>query len=358
MFAPTDAMDDGHPETDLDDGHYEGDFWLFNNSSDNSQENKRFLKFKGVFLPCMYLVVFVFGLLGNSLVLIIYIFYQKLRNLTDVFLLNLPLADLVFVCTLPFWAYAGTYEWVFGTVMCKTLRGMYTMNFYVSMLTLTCITVDRFIVVVQATKAFNRQAKWKIWGQVTCLIIWVVSLLVSLPQIIYGKVDHLDKLICQYHNEAISTVVLVIQMTLGFFLPLLTMILCYSGIIKTLLHARNFQKHKSLKIIFLVVAVFLLTQTPFNIAMLIQSTSWEYYTIISFKYAIIVTEAIAYFRACLNPVLYAFVGLKFRKNVWKFIKDIGCLSHLGVSSQWKSSEDSSKTCSASHNVETTSMFQL
>ncbi|XP_021502218.1 C-X-C chemokine receptor type 6 [Meriones unguiculatus] len=342
----------------MDDEYNDTDLLLINNSSDNSWDHKRFLKFKEVFLPCMYLVVLVFGLLGNSLVLIIYIFYQKLRSLTDVFLVNLPLADLVFVCTLPFWAYAGTYEWVFGTVMCKTLLGMYTVNFYVSMLTLTCITVDRFIVVVQATKVFNQQTKLKIWGQVTCLLIWVSSLLVSLPHIIYGNVENFDKLICQYHNEAISTVVLATQMTLGFFLPLLTMIVCYSGIIKTLLHARSFQKHKSLKIIFLVVAVFLLTQTPFNLAILIQSTSWEYYTMTSFQYAILVTEGIAYLRACLNPVLYAFVGLKFRKNFWKLVKDVGCLPYLGVSSQGKSSEDSSKTCSASHNVETTSMFQL
>ncbi|XP_057622969.1 C-X-C chemokine receptor type 6 [Chionomys nivalis] len=340
------------------DDEYDIDPWLFNISSDDSEEHERFLKFKGVFLPCMYLTVFVFGLVGNSLVLVIYIFYQKLRSLTDVFLVNLPVADLVFVCTLPFWAYAGTYEWVFGTVMCKTLHGMYTVNFYVSMLTLTCITVDRFIVVVQATKVFNQQAKWKIWGQITCLLTWVVSLLVSLPQIIYARVERLDTHVCQYHSEAISTVVLTTQMTLGFLLPLLTMIVCYSSIIKTLLHARGFQKHKSLKIIFVVVAVFLLTQTPFNLTILIRSTRREYYNMINFQYAIIVTEAIAYFRACLNPVLYAFVGLKFRKNLWKLAKDIGCLPYLGVSSQWKSSEDSSKTCSASHNAETTSMFQL
>ncbi|KAF5921711.1 C-X-C chemokine receptor type 6 [Diceros bicornis minor] len=331
---------------------------LFNNSNDSSQGHEDFLQFSKFFLPCMYLVVFICGLLGNSLVLVIYIFYQKLKSLTDVFLMNLPLADLVFVCTLPFWAYAGIHEWVFGNIMCKTLLGIYTLNFYTSMLILTCITVDRFIAVVRATKAYNQQAKRMTWGKVICLSIWVTSLLVSLPQIIYGNVLYFDKLICGYHNEEISTVVLATQMTLGFFLPLLAMIVCYSVIIKTLLNARGFQKHKSLKIIFLVVAVFLLTQTPFNLVKLIRSISWEYYTKTSFHYAIIVTEAIAYLRACLNPVLYAFVGLKFRKNFWKLVNDIGCLPYLGVSSQWKSSEDTSKTCSASHNVEATSMFQL
>ncbi|KAL2803939.1 C-X-C chemokine receptor type 6 [Daubentonia madagascariensis] len=334
------------------------DHGLFNTSNDSRQEHKHYLQFSKIFLPCTYLVVFVCGLLGNSLVLVISIFYQKLKNPTDMFLVNLPLADLVFICTLPFWAYAGIHEWVFGTVMCKTLLGIYTMNFYTSMLILTSITVDRFIAVVQATKTYNQQAKRMTRGKVICFLIWVISLLVSLPQIIYGNVLYLDKLICDYHDEEISTVVLTTQMTLGFFLPLLAMIVCYSVIVKTLLHARGFQKHRSLKIILLVVAVFLLTQMPFNLVKLIRSTSWEYYAMTSFHYAIIVTEAIAYLRACLNPVLYAFVGLKFRKNFWKLVKDIGCLPYLGVSHQWKSSEDNSKTCSASNNVEATSMFQL
>ncbi|XP_015344864.1 C-X-C chemokine receptor type 6 [Marmota marmota marmota] len=329
---------------------------LFNTSSDSSKVHEGFLQFRKIFLPCVYAAVFISGLVGNSLVLVVYIFYQKLKSLTDVFLVNLPLADLVFVCTLPFWAYAGFHEWVFGQVMCKTLRGIYTINFYTSMLTLTCITVDRFIAVVQATKAYNQQAKRMTCGKVICLIIWVVCLLVSLPQIIYSNVLHLDKVICGYHDEEISTMVLASQMSLGFFLPLLAMIICYSVIIKTLLHARGFRKHKSLKIIFLVVAVFLLTQTPFNLVKLIRSTSWEYYAMTSFDYAIMVTEAIAYLRACLNPVLYAFVGLKFRKNFRKLVKDIGCLPCLRVSSQWKSSEDSSKSCSTSHNVEAISMF--
>ena len=333
------------------------DFGFFNSSNDSKQGNQDFLRFSKFFLPCVYVVVFICGLVGNSLVLVIYVFYQKLKSPTDVFLMNLPLADLVFVCTLPFWAYAGTHEWVFGNVMCKVLLGIYTLNFYTSMLILTCITVDRFIAVVRATKAYNQRAKRMAWGKAICLSIWVVSLLVSLPQIIYGNVLYHDKPVCSYQEE-ISTMVLAIQMTLGFFLPLLAMIVCYSVIIKTLLQAQGFRKHKSLKIIFLVVAVFLLTQTPFNLVKLIRSMSWEYDTMTSFHYAITVTEAIAYLRACLNPVLSAFVGLKFRKNFRKLVKDVGCLPYLRVSGQHTCSEDTSRSASASQNVEATSMYQL
>lgn len=348
MFNSTDTMADDDYE----------DPGLFDTPNTTSQEHERFVQFSKFFLPCMYVVVFICGLLGNSLVLVIYIFYQKLRSRTDVLLMNLPLADLVFVCTLPFWAYAGIHEWVFGGAMCKTLLGIYTLNFYTSMLILTCITMDRFMAVVLPTKAYNQQGKRMSWGKAICLSTWVVSLLMSLPQIIYGSVSRRDKSICGYHNEEMSTVVLATQMSLGFFLPLLAMIVCYSVIIKTLLQARGFRKHKSLKIIFLVMAVFLLTQTPFNLVKLVGSTRWEYHTMISFHYAITVTEAVAYLRACLNPVLYAFVGLKFRRNFWKLVKDMGCLPYLGSASQGKSSEDTSRSCSASQHVETTSMFQL
>ncbi|KAM6160019.1 C-X-C chemokine receptor type 6 [Erethizon dorsatum] len=331
---------------------------LSSSDEDNSSEvHERFLRFHEVFLPCMYVVVFVLGLLGNALVLVIYIFYQKSKTVTDMFLANLPLADLVFVCTLPFWAYAGSHQWVFGRAMCKILHGIFTINFYVSMLTLTCITVDRYMVVVQATKAYAQGATCTAWGKGILGGTWVVSLVLSLPQIIYGDVHHRDKLVCDYHQDEIFRVVLATQMTLGFFLPLLTMMLCYPVIIRTLLLSRGFQKHKSLKIIILVVAVFLLTQTPFSLVKLIRSSKWEYYTRTSFNYAIVVTEAISYLRVCLNPVLYAFVGLKFRKNFWKLMKDTGCLPYIGFSSEWKS-EDTSKSCSASHSAKPTSMFQL
>lgn len=341
------------------DDDYE-DYGLFNTSasSSSSQEHERFLQFRRVFLPCVYVAVFICGLVGNSLVLVIYVFYQKLRNLTDVFLMNLPLADLVFVCTLPFWAYASIHQWVFSKIMCKILLGIYTSNFYTSMLILVCITVDRFIAVVQATKAYNEKTKWMSWAKAICLSAWVVSLLISLPQIIYGDVHELDKQICVYHNEEISTVVLAIQMTVGFFLPLSVMVVCYSVIIKNLLRARGFHKHKSLKIIFLVVALFLVTQMPFNLVKIIRSRSWEYHSMTSFQYAVVVTEAITYLRVCLNPVLYAFVGLKFQKNFWKLMKDTGCLPYLGVSRQQNFSENTSKTGSTSHHAEATSVFQL
>lgn len=305
-------------------------FGFLNIFNDSSQEYERFLQFKKFFLFCMYLVVFICGLMGNFLVLVIYIFYQKLKSLTDVFLMNLFLVDLVFVCTFFFWVYVSFYEWVFGNIMCKILLGIYILNFYIFMFIFICIIVDRFIVVGQVIKVYNQQVKRRIWGKVICLFIWVIFLLVFLSQIIYGNVFYYDKFICGYQNEEIFIVIFVIQMILGFFLSLFVMIVCYLVIIKILFYVRGFQKYKFLKIIFLLVVVFLLIQIFFIFVKFIFSISWEYQVMISFQYVIIVIEVIVFLRVCFNFVFYVFVGLKFRKNFWKFVKDIGCFFYLGV----------------------------
>ncbi|KAI3363982.1 hypothetical protein L3Q82_001579 [Scortum barcoo] len=38
-----------------------------------------------------------------------------------------------------------------------------------------------------------------------------------------------------------------------------------------------------------------------------------------------VTQTIAYLHCCLNPVLYAFVGVKFRNHFRRIIQDLWCL---------------------------------
>ncbi|KAM4821284.1 C-X-C chemokine receptor type 6 [Thomomys bottae] len=325
---------------------------------DSSEAHERFLAFQQAFLPAMYLAVCACGLLGNSLVLAVHARYRARHSLADLLLTNLPLADLVFVCTMPFWAHASLHEWVFGQALCKALQGVYTVNLYTSMLTLTCITVARLVVVAQATQAHTHKARWVAWGWGVCALAWAGALLLSLPQILYSRVQQLDRLVCHYGHEDISTVVLATQAALGFFLPLLAMLVCYPLLLRTLSRARGLPRHKSLKIIVLVVAAFLFTQLPYTLVKLVQTTSWEYSASTSFGYALIITEALAYLRACLNPVLYAFVGLKFRKNFQKLLRDTGCLPFCGVSTQGKSSEDSSKTASASHNADATSTFQL
>uniref|UniRef100_A0A8D0HC45 C-X-C chemokine receptor type 6 n=1 Tax=Sphenodon punctatus TaxID=8508 RepID=A0A8D0HC45_SPHPU len=338
---------------DIDTDDYE-----FLNSK--SADLHSYVRFSQIFLPCMYSFAFVLGLVGNSLVLIIYLFYEKMKTLTDVFLVSLAIADLLFLFTLPFWAYAAAYEWIFGTYMCKFIRGLYSLNLYTSMLTLTCMTIDRLIAITQATKAYQSKVKKTLWGKVICVLVWMISLAFALPQFMISMQSKLHKSVCHANNSSKHTelVIKVTQITLGYFIPMLTMIICYSRISLTLLRVRGFHKHKSLKIIFSVVAVFLLTQSPYNLLVLIRTIHRQFFLDNNFAFAVVVTEAIAYFRCCLNPVLYFFIGVKFRKHFQKIFKDTGCVKHLGRMKQLQSTEDEGSKSYTASNIEATSMYPL
>uniref|UniRef100_A0A8C8SX29 C-X-C chemokine receptor type 6 n=1 Tax=Pelusios castaneus TaxID=367368 RepID=A0A8C8SX29_9SAUR len=309
----------------------------------NYYESNNFLRASKIFLPCMYGLAFVFGSLGNSLVLFTYIFYEKLKTLTDVFLVSLATADLLFLSTLPFWAYSAAQEWVFGSVICKIIRGMYILNLYTSMLTLTCITIERFIAIAQATKAHICQAKKCFGGRVICILVWVISLGLAIPQFKYSTQSDYDKSVCHEvyssHIKELELIFKVLQITIGFVIPMLTIIICYSIIIKTLLHSRSFQKHKSLKVIFTIVVLFILTQLPYNLLILLRSIHTEFYLDYKFDCAVVITEAIAYLHSCLNPFLYFFIGVKFRKNFQKILKNIRCVKHQSIMKQWQTTEE-------------------
>ncbi|XP_051871697.1 C-X-C chemokine receptor type 6-like [Pristis pectinata] len=321
--------------------HYDYGYYDYNESSTSVNDaetfcdNSKVTDFKGVYMPSLYAIIFVAGLLGNSLVIVIKVLYEKLKTITDLYMMNLAIADLILLCTLPLWAVDAQIGWTFGTFMCKVVNGVYTVNFYSCVFILTCVTINRYHAIVQATKMLQYKI---IHGMFICGGVWVLAIILSLPEFILSdtNVDDPGKITCRMNyppNSKIFKVgVCVTQMVVGFLIPFVTMIICYTIIAKKLLQAKGFQKHKSLKIIVAVVTVFMICELPFNIALLLQtlqivseeSRSCEYYA--NINYAIIVTESIAYIHCCLNPILYVFIGVKFRNNFWKILKDVGCIS--------------------------------
>lgn len=75
-----------------------------------------------------YLVTFVAGLVGNTLVLYVVARYSEIRrrSVSNYYMWNLALADELFVFTLPFFCYATwTGDWIFGNFACKVGIALY-----------------------------------------------------------------------------------------------------------------------------------------------------------------------------------------------------------------------------------------
>ncbi|XP_074842201.1 C-C chemokine receptor type 5-like [Carettochelys insculpta] len=286
--------------------------------------------FASQFLPPLYSLVLIFGLVGNALVVLILIKYKRLKSMTDIYLLNLAISDLLFILSLPFWAYYAAREWYFGDAMCKILSGVYYAGFYSGMFFIILLTIDRYLAIVHAV--FALKARRRTYGILTSVVIWGVAILASLPWLIFhGAQKEVSHWSCSPHyppgQERKWKQFQTLKMNiLGLVFPMVIMIFCYTEIIKTLLRCRNEKKHKAVRLIFIIMVVYFAFWTPFNIVVFIYTFQNSFSLnncerSSQLEIAIQVTEAIAMIHCCINPVIYAFVGEKFRKYLRTFFQN-------------------------------------
>ncbi|XP_044529896.1 C-C chemokine receptor type 7 [Gracilinanus agilis] len=281
----------------------------------------------------MYSVICFVGLLGNGLVMLTYIYFKRLKTMTDIYLLNLALADILFLLTLPFWAASAAKSWIFGPFLCKAVYCIYKMSFFSGMLLLLCISVDRYFAIVQAVSAHRHRSRIILISQISCGVVWLLAFLFSIPELIYSNILKNGRCSLVTEDlETFTTIIQVSQMVIGFLIPLLVMFSCYLVIIRTLLQARNFERNKAIKVIIAVVIVFIVFQLPYNGVVLAKTVAALNKTATDCEHskqldiASDVTYSLACFRCCLNPFLYAFIGVKFRQDLFKLLKTLGCLS--------------------------------
>ncbi|XP_066478993.1 C-C chemokine receptor type 6 [Tiliqua scincoides] len=298
--------------------------------------------FTKIFLPFTYSVICILGLVGNMFVVMTFALYKRSETMTDMCLFNMAVVDILFVLTLPFWiVYYALDNWIFGNFVCKLTRGIYAINFNCGMLLLTCISMDRYIAIVQATKSFKLRARTLEYSKTICLFVWVLSVLISTPTFIFSESyihsGNKTKYICEHKSSADSNVtwkllILIVQLLAGFFIPLLFMIFCYTFIVKTLVQAQNSKRNKAIRVIACIVIVFLICQVPYYIVVLRNTIAMgkEGKNCQSEKettYAKYTTETLAFLHCCMNPVLYAFIGVKFRNYFVKLMEDLCCMGH-------------------------------
>ncbi|XP_014397879.1 PREDICTED: uncharacterized protein LOC106726667 [Myotis brandtii] len=127
-----------------------------------------------------------------------------------------------------------------------------------------------------------------------------------------------------------------LQLLSGFFIPLLFMTFCYLFIVRTLLQAQNSKRHKAIRVVVAVVLAFLACQVPHNVVLLVTAVNLgrvgrSCQAEKALGYLETGTEVLAFLHCCLNPVLYAFVGQKFRSYFLKIAKDLLCVGRRRAS---------------------------
>ena len=103
-----------------------------------------------VIVPIVFGIIAFLGVIGNTLVIVVVLTNQQMRSTTNVLILNLAVADLLFVIfCIPFTATDYVInEWRFGLVVCQAVQYLIYVTSYVSIYTLILMSVDRFLAVV------------------------------------------------------------------------------------------------------------------------------------------------------------------------------------------------------------------
>lgn len=325
----------------------------FDNSSDESWELGLELQercdrelsndFYRIFVPAVYGIIFVLGIIGNGLVLVVMGYQKKIKTMTDKYRLHLSVADLLFVLSLPFWAVDAASSWYFGNFLCVAVHMIYTVNLYSSVLILAFISLDRYLAVVRAT---NSQATRKLLAErVIYLGVWLPAALLTVPDLVFAKAREMEdssmlfssfddpvetvhsKVICdRIYPQASTTIWIVVfrfqHILVGFVLPGLVIFTCYCIIIIKLSQGSKgqAQKRKALKTTVILILCFFCCWLPYCLGIFVDTLIMLNVVPHSCELDqgvqkwISITEALAYFHCCLNPILYAFLGVKFKKS--------------------------------------------
>ncbi|KAL0172805.1 hypothetical protein M9458_033116, partial [Cirrhinus mrigala] len=139
---------------------------------------------KDLFAPCeygthganilsvLYSLFFIVGFLGNILVIWVVLMGVRLRSMTDICLLNLAIADLLLVSSLPFLAHHARDQWIFGDGMCTIVLGVYHIGFYSGIFFIVLMSVDRYLAVVHAVFALRQAMRLVIAVMVVFFCCW------------------------------------------------------------------------------------------------------------------------------------------------------------------------------------------
>lgn len=293
--------------------------------------------FQFYYLPTVYIMVFLTGLVGNSLAIWMFVCHMRPWSSISVYMFNLALADFCYVLSLPFliFYYFNKTDWIFGNVLCRLQRFIFHVNLYGSILFLTCISVHRYTGVVHPLKSLGRLKKKN--AVITSALVWVVVVIGISPILYYSRtgLKHNGTITTCYDTTTVDELpgYFIYSMTLtvfGFCIPFIIIFCCYGMIVKALIYndMNNAPlRQKSIHLVIIVLTVFAVSYLPFHVMKNLNMRARLYFQspeMCEFNNRVYatyqVTRGLASLNSCVDPILYFLAGDTFRRKLSRATK--------------------------------------
>ena len=312
------------------------------NTSDNDSDGGRHLPVHLIFMISSYVFICVVGLIGNGLVIYVVLRFSKMKTVTNLYIVNLAVSDVLFLISLPFLITTTLLEyWIFGRAMCKIYFVFFSINFFTSVFTLTAMSADRYLAVCHPVRSvYYRTTRIAFF---VCLSIWSISFFVMLPVILYSTTipnrrnpDQETCTISWPENQPIPGDKAFTWYTflLGFLIPVALISVFYISVILRLRSVGPRKKSKERKksnrkvtrMVLAMISVYVICWLPDwcfqgNLTFKpngVPLPKWQIYMFNAFT-------VLSFANSMINPVLYAFLSDVFRKS---FLKAFSCVKFL------------------------------
>ncbi|XP_061431539.1 cysteinyl leukotriene receptor 1-like [Lethenteron reissneri] len=277
----------------------------------------------------IYGIVCIIGMMGNAIALYVFLCLTRTKSASTIYLINLAFADMFFVLTLPLRVvyYVRDGDWPFGDAMCRISSFAFYANLYSSIFFLTGLSVTRYLAVVHPVRSFK--AVTARHAVIACVSIWVFVTLITSPFLLSGQhVTSSGRTLCFESSGSSLKMIFAMNylaLVVGVLIPFAIIIICYAAIARALMKTSEGQRRDSnvrkraVRMIVLVLTVFVVCFIPYHVQrtlllhkLINRHSSCD--TKLYLQKSVVATVCFAAFNSCLDPLIYFFVGEKFRER--------------------------------------------
>uniref|UniRef100_A0A3B4TA73 Neuropeptide FF receptor 2 n=1 Tax=Seriola dumerili TaxID=41447 RepID=A0A3B4TA73_SERDU len=309
-----------------------------------------------------YLLIFVVCMVGNGVVCFIVLRSKNMRTVTNLFILNLAISDLlVGIFCMPTTLVDNIITgWPFGSVVCKLSGMVQGISVSASVFTLVAIAVDRFRSIVYPFKQKLTIATSKL----IIVIIWVLAVSIMCPSGVMLQVtkEHRVRIVlggdndtrpfywCRenWPNQEMRKIYTTILFANIYLAPLSLIVIMYarigftlfktaipplrgSGIVMEGRHTISRKKKRVIMMLLVVALLFILSWLPLWTLMMLSDyaslTEHQYRVINIYVYPL--AHWLAFFNSSVNPIIYGFFNENFRRGFQAAFKFQLCSAYTG-----------------------------